>query len=87
MKHFISNLFGREPVVDNTREEDKYGNEGVVSQAIANTVVGGYEKISNAVNAAIEVCIYFIIKRNLTRLKFFKKKIHRKPSLDSSTSV
>lgn len=47
------NLFNPTPLVDQIKEEDKYGNTGNKMAGIGRALVNGYESFSNFLNSAI----------------------------------
>ncbi|XP_014601543.1 PREDICTED: uncharacterized protein LOC106785509 [Polistes canadensis] len=49
------NLFNPTPLVDQIKEEDKYGNTGNKMAGIGRALVNGYESFSNFLNSAINV--------------------------------
>ena len=48
------------PIIDNIKEEDKYGNNGDQFIGVGQTVVNGFEGISNFLNRIFEVTKTFI---------------------------
>ncbi|XP_076274285.1 uncharacterized protein LOC143205094 [Rhynchophorus ferrugineus] len=55
LQQFVSNIFNPQPIVDNIQEHEKYGNDGGKGRAIGNFLVGAFEGVSNAINAAVDV--------------------------------
>lgn len=43
--------------MDNLKEEDKYGNSGDKFNNFGRSLVNGYEKLSNVLNAIVDVSI------------------------------
>lgn len=49
--------FQAKPIVDNIKEEDKYGNTGDQHATVGRFIVNGFEGISNLINKLFEVSI------------------------------
>lgn len=52
---FIAKFISAEPIVDNIKEEDKYGNSGDKFLPIGKFLVDGFEAFSNLLNKFIDV--------------------------------
>lgn len=55
----FSKFISAEPIVDNIREEDKYGNSGDKFLPIGKLIVDGFEAFSNLLNKFIDVSLKF----------------------------
>lgn len=58
---FLAKFISAEPIVDNIREEDKYGNSGDKFLPIGKFLVDGFEAFSNLLNKFIDVSFYYLI--------------------------
>lgn len=55
---FLESIVKPKPIVDNIREEDKYGNNGDKFIGVGRALVNGFEGLSNFLNAVVDVsCI------------------------------
>ena len=52
---FLESYLRPTPLVDKIREEDKYGNNGDKFIGIGRALVGGFEGLSNFLNAVVDV--------------------------------
>ncbi|CAH1375404.1 unnamed protein product [Tenebrio molitor] len=55
LQHFVASFYNPKPIVDTIQEHEKYGNDGEKFRSVGVAIVGGYEAVSNLLNAAVEV--------------------------------
>ncbi|XP_049825719.1 uncharacterized protein LOC109598392 [Aethina tumida] len=55
LQQFAAGLYGPKPLVDTIQEHEKYGNDGDKLRSIGTFIIGKYEGLSNALNAAVDL--------------------------------
>ncbi|XP_056639731.1 uncharacterized protein LOC130452010 [Diorhabda sublineata] len=55
LQEFVANIFKPQPIVDTSREYEKYGNDAEKSRKLSTAIIAGYEGFSNILNTAVEV--------------------------------
>ncbi|XP_050298935.1 uncharacterized protein LOC126737892 [Anthonomus grandis grandis] len=55
LQQFVASLLHPKPIVDTIQEYEKYGNDGSKGRAFSTFVISGYEGLSNALNALVDV--------------------------------
>ncbi|KAG5867400.1 hypothetical protein JTB14_022631 [Gonioctena quinquepunctata] len=67
LQEFVAGFVNPKPIVDTIQEYEKYGNDGGKFRQVGTALVGGYEALSNILNAAVEL--------PFTAIKQFGKKV------------
>lgn len=67
----LDNVLKPKPIVDNVKEEDKYGNSGDKFIVVGRAVVNGFEGLSNIINAIVDVSILLVVVVVLLNRFFF----------------
>lgn len=57
-----------QPVIDNTKEQEKYGNDGTQLDGVKNVVVSVMSVLSNLVNKVVDVSVTVEISDSISRL-------------------